>query len=77
MQTNSLGGAAVKGFQPPSKVKGGDEVGEMLNELIVRFVVMSLALRGLNFGNVGVEEVDQIGLEVNLRRGFAFDLRQP
>ena len=34
-----------KGLQPPAEVVGGDEVGEMPNELIVGFVVISLGSR--------------------------------
>ena len=37
-----VGGEAVKGLQSPGEVVGGDEVGEMPNELIVEFVVISL-----------------------------------
>ena len=37
-----VGGEAIKGLQSAGEVVGGDEVGEMPNELIVRFVVISL-----------------------------------
>jgi hypothetical protein len=42
------GGEAVKGLQSPSVVVGGDEVGEMPNELIVGCVVISLDGRVLD-----------------------------
>ena len=41
-------GEAVKGLQSPGEVVGGDEVGEMPNELKVRFVVISLDGRVLD-----------------------------
>lgn len=37
-----VGGEAIEGLRSPSEVVGGDEVGEMPNELIVGFVVISL-----------------------------------
>ena len=43
-----VGGEAIKGLQSPGVVVGGDEVGEMPNELIVRFVVISLDGRVLD-----------------------------
>ena len=43
-----VGGEAVKGLESPSEVVGGDEVGEMPNELIVEFVVISLDGRVLD-----------------------------
>jgi hypothetical protein len=38
---------------------------------------MELALRGSHLGDVIMEIAGRIGLELALRRGFAFDLRQP
>jgi hypothetical protein len=38
---------------------------------------IELALRGLHFGDVDVEEADWIGPELTLGRSFALDLRQP
>ena len=43
-----VGGEAIKGLQSPGEVVGGDEVGKMPNELIVRFVVISLDGRVLD-----------------------------
>ena len=38
---------------------------------------VELALGGSNLGDVDMEVSDRIGLELALRRGFAFDLREP
>ena len=35
------------------------------------------ALRSSNLGDVDMEVANRIGLELALRRGFAFDLRKP
>src|SRR6516225_11663605 len=43
-----VGGEAVEGLQSPGEVVGGDEVGEMPNELIVGFAVISLDGRVLD-----------------------------
>jgi hypothetical protein len=43
-----VGGEAVKGLQPPGEVVGGDEVGEMPNELMMGFVMISLNGRVLD-----------------------------
>ena len=43
-----VGGEAIKGLQSPGEVVGGEEVGEMANELIVRFVVISFDGRVLD-----------------------------
>ena len=43
-----VGGEAIEGLQPPSEIVGGEEIGEMPNELVVGFVVISLDGRVLD-----------------------------
>jgi hypothetical protein len=38
---------------------------------------VEFALRGSDFSNVDMKIADRVSLEFSLRRGFAFDLRQP